>query len=107
MTDLQKIENNYKISLPFPSRKEAEEAVNNFHREVLALRVKYNIADVLIVAKDSALKENENDEIQDFMSHSNTGTPETGSQMAAYAFGQLVEESQDNIKNLLAGTIFK
>lgn len=93
--------NYLKLSEPHPNSDAVHEALKAFYEKVEQARNEFNIADVLIVIKDSVVyKDNE---VGAFFQHSQFGNSLNGVSMAAYAYGKLQEEQRQIINSLMAG----
>ena len=95
------IENYHKMSEPHETPEKANEALQKFYDEVNEARKKFNIADILVITKDSVRYES--GEVGQFMQHSQYGNQLNGASMAAYAYGQLQAEQRELLNKLVAG----
>ena len=88
MTNFKNDPDNYrKMSEPHKSMDDANEALQKFYDKVSEARKECQIADVLVITKDTYFLSDGT--IGIFIQHSQFGNQLNGLSMAAYAFGQL------------------
>lgn len=95
-------ENYIKMSEPFESPENANEALSEFHKEVSDLRKKYKITDVVIITKGSV--KYPDGKIGEFMNHSSFGATMNVEPMTAYAYGQASADRREMINKFISGT---
>ena len=93
--------NYYAMSHPFEGENKANETLELFYQKVSEARQECNIADVLIVTKDSILYPD--GQIGGFMQHSQTGDSTNGVIMAAYVYGKVQAEHRELLNKLAKG----
>jgi hypothetical protein len=99
MSNFKSNPENYRRNLePFQSKEEAQKNLALFAEAVSNARNQYNIADVLIVVKDSMVHEGEEENI---MTVTHFGAQTNVIIMAAYAYGRLLKEQEELLNNLI------
>ena len=93
--------NYHKMSEPHSSPDKANEALKLFYQKIEEARKEFQIADILIIIKDSVCYEDGN--VGQFMQHGQYGSQANGAAMAAYAYGQLQAEQRELLNKLIAG----
>ena len=104
MTNFKNDPDNYrKMSEPHKSMDDANEALQKFYDKVSEARKECQIADVLVITKDSSFLSDGT--IGLFIQHSQFGNQLNGLSMAAYAFGQLQDEQKEFLSKLSKGKL--
>ena len=92
----------HELSIPFPSSKDAAEALDGFHTELRAVRRRWGIPD-LICAWRVNVKGGPGDGVGASMGKANMGDGEHALGMAAWLFGHEQSEAKRVIDRLCAG----
>ena len=90
------------MSQPHQSVEHANEALKKFYEKVEQARIEFNIADIIVIVKDSITYEN--GDVGQFMQHTQFGNESNGVSMAAYAYGQLQSEQREFLNKLATAT---
>ena len=102
MTNWKQDANTYaKMSVPHESPEIANEKIAAFLEAVSKARKEFNISDVLIAVRDSAVYEG--GEVGEFITSTQIGNQLYGEPMAAYLYGKMQAERREMIAKIAGG----